>query len=450
MAYTLNGLRTYVRDLTGIYSTDIITDDLVNRWINEAYFELGRLQKWSWAGLVTTLTGLTSPAFPDEFHPVLAYRVAIKVLDFEADDTKRGEFYQKEYEALVAAMYKYDLQANAYAVTNTMAGLISNVRTWLGEYSGSISDDVIEEKIMDAYDELYESAAWPFSKTPFPGMGWDYTRGLVFAAAARLAVLAGKDEAFVKAVTDEYGLALEELKVHFLITNTSIDHVTRANLRQLVRSVTGIYNRTVPDSLINAWINEEYQILASERNWLWLEGTAQIEVAAGTQTFSLPNGSFKVLEMYLVEKVASSDTVNMSVAASEAIYHVPSVLDVERNSEKYKYDVTANGAITISPAPVNDITIRVRYTLATPTLSSDNSTPAMAEKYRPLLAYRAAMRVCAYSNAPQNIMELCSSSAGALYEAMYVEYQLTNSTEPLQLGGSGLQSRKYLPWFRTA
>jgi hypothetical protein len=217
-----------------------------------------------------------------------------------------------------------------------------------------------------------------------------------------------------------------------------------------VRSVTGIYNRTVPDSLINAWINEEYQILASERNWLWLEGTAQIEVAAGTQTFSLPNGSFKVLEMYLVEKVASSDTVNMSVAASEAIYHVPSVLDVERNSEKYKYDVTANGAITISPAPVNDITIRVRYTLATPTLSSDNSTPAMAEKYRPLLAYRAAMRVCAYSNAPQNIMELCSSSAGALYEAMYVEYQLTNSTEPLQLGGSGLQSRKYLPWFRTA
>lgn len=450
MAYTLNGLRTYVRDLTGIYSTDIITDDLVDRWINEAYFELGRLQKWSWAGLVTTLTGLTSPVFPAEFHPVLAYRVAVKLLDFEADDTKRGEFYQREYDALVVAMYKYDLQATAYAVTNTMAGLISNVRTWLGEYSDVISDDVIEERIMDAYDELYEGANWPFSKTPFPGMGWDYSRILVFAAAGRLSALAGKDQAFVSSMQSEYALAFDELKTHFLLTNTSTDHATRANLRQLVRSVTGIYSKTVPDSLINAWLNEEYQVLAAERNWLWLESTAQVELAAGTQTFSLANGSLKILEMYLVEKVDSADTINKSVAASEAIYAVPSVLDVERNSDKYKYDVVANGSVVLSPAPVNDITLRVRYTITTPTLSADNSTPAMAEKFRPLLAYRTALKVCAYSNAPQNIVDLCSASATALYEAMYSEYQLNHSTEPLQLGGSGLQSRKYLPWFRTA
>ena len=450
MAYTLSGLRTYVRDLTGIYTTEIMSDDLLGRWINEAYFELGRLQKWSWAGSVTTLGATDSPVFPAEFHPVLAYRVAVKVLDFEADDTKRNEFYQKEYEALVAAMYKYDLQKTAYATTNTLAGLIGNVRTWLGEYSDTISDKVIEEKIMDAYDELYESAVWPFSKSPFPGMGWDYSRVLVFAAAGRLATLAGKDEAFSKAMLDEYSAAMEELKTHFLLTNTSTDHATRANLRQLVRSVTGIYGKNVPDSLINAWINEEYQVLAAERSWTWLESSAQIELAASTQTFSLPNGSYKILEMFLVEKVESSDTINESVSASEAIYAVPSVLDVERNSEKYKYDVVGNGSIVLSPAPTNDITLRVRYIIATPTLSSDNSTPAMAEKYRPVLAYRAAIRVCAYSNAPKNIVDLCSASAQSLYEAMYVEYQLTHSTEPLQLGGSGLQSRKYLPWFRTA
>jgi hypothetical protein len=146
----------------------------------------------------------------------------------------------------------------------------------------------------------------------------------------------------------------------------------------------------------------------------------------------------------------SSDTIEKSVAVSEAIYAVPSVLDIERNSEKYKYDVVANGSVVISPAPTKDITLRVRYTLATPTLSSDNSTPAMAEKYRPLLAYRAAMKVCAYANAPQNIVDLCRASADALYDAMYVEYQITHSTEPLQLGGMGLQSRKYLPWFRTS
>ena len=41
MAYTLSTLRTYTRDLTGIYTTDIISDDLLGRWINEAYFEVG-------------------------------------------------------------------------------------------------------------------------------------------------------------------------------------------------------------------------------------------------------------------------------------------------------------------------------------------------------------------------------------------------------------------------
>ena len=449
MAYNLSGLRTYVRDLTGIYSTDLVTDDLLGRWINEAYFELARSQKWSWAPVVA-LGNLDTPAFPADFHQILAYRVAVKLLEFEGDDSKRGEFYRAEFDSLATALYKQDLQETAYDITNTMAGLIDNVRTWLGEYSGVISDDLIEERIMDAYDELYESAVWPFAKTPFPGMGWDYSRALVFAAAGRLSSLADKDAAFVETMQSEFNLAVEELKTKFLLTNTSTAAVTRANLRQLVRSVTGQYSRTVPDSLINAWINEEYQVLAAERSWLWLENTAQVELTTGQTAFSLADGSFKILEMYLVEKVSSTDGINASVAASEAIYPVPSVLDMERNSDKYKYDVTADGQVIILPEPTTAITLRVRYIMVTPALTTDAATPAMAEKYRPLLAYRAAIKVCAYANAPSNIVELCATSAASMYETMYSEYQLSHSTEPLQLGGSGLQSRKYLPWFRTA
>jgi hypothetical protein len=450
MAYKLSELRTYVRQLTSIYSTDIVTDPLVDRWINEAYFELGRSQAWPWSGSVTTLEANDYPAFVAEFHPILAYRTAMKVLDFEADDSNRKEFFKTEFDLLYGAMATYYLDKLSYDVTNTMAGLIKNVRKWLGEFSTSIPDTLIEDRIMDVYNELYEGATWPFAKSPFPGMGWDYTRILVFGAALRLAAAANKDEMFVNAMQSEYSLALDELKTHFLLTGTSTDQATRANLRQLVRSVTGIYSKTVPDTLINAWINEEYQVLAAERNWLWLESTAQVELASGTQTFSLPNGSYKVLEMFVVEKIESSDTINASVSSSEAIYPVPSVLDMERNSDKYKYDITSNGAILLSPAPTKDITIRARYLIATPTLSADNSTPAMAEKYRALLSYRTALKVCAYSGAPQNIIDLCLASAAALYDAMYSEYQLNHSTEPLQLGGTGLQSRKYLPWFRTA
>jgi hypothetical protein len=151
MAYTLSTLRTYTRDLTGIYTTDIISDDLLGRWINEAYFEVGRMHKWSWAPTVTTLGTSDSPAFPAQFHQVLAYRAAVKVLQFESDDTKRSEFFMNEYNTLVSDMYKYDLQANAYVVTNSMTGLISNVRTWLEDYSDRISDSVINNKIKDSF-----------------------------------------------------------------------------------------------------------------------------------------------------------------------------------------------------------------------------------------------------------------------------------------------------------
>jgi hypothetical protein len=444
-------LRTYTRDLTGIYTTDIISDDLLGRWINEAYFEVGRMHKWSWAGLVTTLGNSDSPAFPAQFHQVLAYRAAVKVLQFESDDTKRSEFFMNEYNILVADMYKYDLQANAYAVTNTMAGLISNVRTWLEDYSDRISDSVINNKIMDVYDELYEGATWSFSKTPFPGMGWDYTRALVFGAAGRLASLANKDAAFVSAMQQEYGLAIEELKTVFLLTNTSTSASNRGHLRSLVRSLTGIYSKTIPDSLINAWLDEEYQILIQEHAWKWNQYIHEDVVLAGQYSVEFPTSySGHVLEMFVVEKVSGAPGSQSNVSSREIVYPVPSIIDVEQNSSRYVYTRGNGSSLLISPTPTKDITVRIRFTKTNSSLSLDSSTTGMPDKYNPILSYRVAMKVAAYSNAPSNIMELCQSSERGLYNAMYSEYMLSNSTEPLQLGGSGLESRKYLPWFRTA
>lgn len=45
---TLADLRTYVRDLTGIYSTDILSDALLNRWLQEAWTEVNRAEDWPW------------------------------------------------------------------------------------------------------------------------------------------------------------------------------------------------------------------------------------------------------------------------------------------------------------------------------------------------------------------------------------------------------------------
>lgn len=67
---TLAELRTYVRDLTGVYSTDLLPDTLLNRWLQESYSELNRAQDWPWLlneetgsiAIGATVVALTSSA----------------------------------------------------------------------------------------------------------------------------------------------------------------------------------------------------------------------------------------------------------------------------------------------------------------------------------------------------------------------------------------------------
>lgn len=66
---TLTELKNYVRDLTGVYSTDLLSDALLERWLAEAYSELNQSDDWPWMVLeasgtltagATTITLATS------------------------------------------------------------------------------------------------------------------------------------------------------------------------------------------------------------------------------------------------------------------------------------------------------------------------------------------------------------------------------------------------------
>lgn len=46
-----------------------------------------------------------SPAFDEQFHSILAYKAAIKLLQFTSDDTNRSEYYMMEYNNLLLGMY---------------------------------------------------------------------------------------------------------------------------------------------------------------------------------------------------------------------------------------------------------------------------------------------------------------------------------------------------------
>lgn len=198
-------LATRVRQLTGVYSSDVVPQDLIYSWLNEAYAEVSRERDWDWLEFtevqvlpawqvapqystgahiveldngtrrilsaylvdasgsveemvqVPTLndvepsdagvkydvnyTGVVriapeqdttksvkirytrsnlvmlpyvsgefdeipvgSPLFADEFHSILAYRAAINVLAFIADDTKRADFYAAEFDRFLEGM----------------------------------------------------------------------------------------------------------------------------------------------------------------------------------------------------------------------------------------------------------------------------------------------------------------------------------------------------------
>lgn len=183
----LTDLRTYVRDLTGIYSTDLLPNTLLDRWLQEAYSELNRQDEWPWViaqstgslaigatvitlanssgrikeftvtypnslliqipsrrGLIQTVEGddeyfydcnssnnivlskpfgelmtynvnyiKTAPLIsttgdatniPSEYAGILAYRTASKVLNSQADDTNRAQFYLSEYASMLEDM----------------------------------------------------------------------------------------------------------------------------------------------------------------------------------------------------------------------------------------------------------------------------------------------------------------------------------------------------------
>jgi len=184
----LTDLRTYVRDLTGVYSTDLLPNTLLDRWLQESYSELNRADEWPWVlaqstgsltigatvitlatssgrireftvtypnslliqipsrrGLIQTVEGddeyfydcnssnnivLSKPFgelmtynvsyiksaplisavnpnatdIPTEYDGILAYRTAVKVLNAQADDTNRAQFFLSEYASMLEDM----------------------------------------------------------------------------------------------------------------------------------------------------------------------------------------------------------------------------------------------------------------------------------------------------------------------------------------------------------
>ena len=127
----LLALKQYTKDLTGVYSTDVVSDTLLTRWLNEAYFEVERKATWPWVAVELSL-GSDTPSFDAQFHSILSYRAAVKVLNFVSDDTNRSETYAGEFALLLGDMQRYYLSGESTGSYATAGSLVRLVRDLTG------------------------------------------------------------------------------------------------------------------------------------------------------------------------------------------------------------------------------------------------------------------------------------------------------------------------------
>lgn len=111
---TLEELRNYVRDLTGVYSTDLLADSLLNRWIEESYSEVNRYDNWPWlmtedSGVLTagdttiTLTGGSSRVIELtlQYPNGVLYQVPTRIGLIQTVDGDDDPFYTVDVDGVV-------------------------------------------------------------------------------------------------------------------------------------------------------------------------------------------------------------------------------------------------------------------------------------------------------------------------------------------------------------
>jgi hypothetical protein len=82
-------LNAHVRSLTGTYSTDVVTDDLINTWLNESYAEVARDRDWDW---LESTYSVSVPAAVDGIHTVTLPSGSKRVLSaYLVDDSGQTE-----------------------------------------------------------------------------------------------------------------------------------------------------------------------------------------------------------------------------------------------------------------------------------------------------------------------------------------------------------------------
>ena len=234
------------------------------------------------------------------------------------------------------------------------------------------------------------------------------------------------------------------------------------DLKTYVRQLTGLYaGDIVNDNMIYRWLDEAYHEVVREREWDWLETTYRSALPAWTDAnedlyfgyhqFQLPDGTRRILSAYIVSPAG----------ATTEMVQIPEIDHVIENDPVTQYDVTSDGWVRVVPKHDPGYSVKIRYTSTggslIPYQEYDEEIeefvtvypePEFDAQFHAIVAYRAAIKVLQFMADDTQRSQYFMTEYDTLLYGLIKFYELDTDYNTFSLGQDGVESRRYVPWFR--
>lgn len=203
------------------------------------------------------------------------------------------------------------------------------------------------------------------------------------------------------------------------------------DLRTRVRRLTGINDAVyLPDSEIDATINDVYRELAGFRDWTFLFREQSIAVSDGTDRYALPN--------YRNFQAVTLDGANDHHSLHEVTPPELAELDPDQDGAPVVFARVsdANGAdeIWLWPMPDETFTVTVQGFVEVDDLTGTDE-PVWAKEFHGMVAYAAAGRLLAEEGDDSGRFERYEAEARDALSRMEQRYLRSMTQGLFQMGG---------------
>jgi hypothetical protein len=418
----------------------------------------------------------TPPWASADFDSILSYRAASKVLLQIADDTNRSAEYATRADSLLRELVNDEyVQWNMYllnASENTLSETIKQTMRCmlLVEDFYKVEWSFVEttNRLINEIYETYDAYKWLFSRsdavTNLASAWGEYKDMFAYGLASRISAEKGLSQELTAALDAEYKSRLNSA-IQFKIVNASQPTAPIDSIRRQVRDILGEHASNLTDFVINSFIDDSYLSLASQYDWKWLQSEAVFSISSGdysTSIGSLNQRINKVLNVYRVTHDELDTDPNTARQIVETVARIPHLLDGKTNDSNYRYNVTAVEVtgpppsydvmpltlLQITPAPNEDISLKVRYIVEPTPLLSGGSILFDARFIR-ILTYSAAAKVLSFTDkGDKKLIPYFYNEVERMTQDMHRYYQTDASTDSFSMGEAGLNTPKYIPFFR--